>query len=376
MEKLTASKKTFLFLLIIAVSLMAVMACTVTAQASMGFSVTPKFPSNQRDGSGFFDLRLSPGQEQELILTVTNSSDTEIAVEVEAFTVSTSSSGSVDYSTARANDATLKHSISDLITIPEPRTVIPAGSQRDVVLHLTAPDEAFEGVLLGSLRVLREPTEQELEEAGAIINRFAHAMAIMLRMDDTEVQTDFALGDVASQITNARASVAVDVRNPQPKLVKNVVVQASVVEIESGREIFGYSLDDVEFAPNSIFPLTFVDRAGYGISAGSYKVYVTLEHNGQKWELEKDFEIAPAQASAVNAAALNQTQQAPPTVGGNASAPDFLTENLMTLTIIGVGVLLIAVVILPMAARQRRKSNEMMLQMQERLWEIQNRKNK
>ena len=231
---------------------------------------------------------------------------------VEAFTVSTARSGSIDYSSEQTNDQTLSHSISDLITIPEPRILIPAGSSRDVVLNLAAPSESFEGILLGSLHILREPTGQELEEAGAIVNRFAQAMAIMLSMDDSEIPADFALGDIASQITNARASIVVDVRNPQPKLVNEVTVQARIVELGSNTEIFSDTLGSVEFAPNSIFPLTFVDRAGYGISAGSYRAYVTLESAGQTWELAQEFEIAPAQASAVNAAALNQNQQAAP----------------------------------------------------------------
>ena len=358
---ITASKKMFLFLLAVAVSL----ALPVQAKASMGFSVEPHFPSNQISDLGYFDLRLTPGQEQEVTLTVTNPTSTEIAVVVEAFTVSTARSGSIDYSSERTNDETLQHSISDLITIPQPHVIIPADSARDVTLHLTAPNESFDGILLGSLRILREPTEQELEEAGAIVNRFAHAMAIVLSTDDREVQADFALGDIASQITNARASIVVDVRNPQPKLVKEVAAQARIVELESNKEIFSDTLD-VDFAPNSIFPLTFVDRAGYGISAGSYRAYVTLEYAGQTWELEQEFEISPAQASTVNSAALNQGQQAAPgmAAGGGMGAT--------TLIIIGAGAMLIVAAVL-MIVMKRRKSNEMVQQMQERILRMQGR---
>ena len=370
-KRMTALKKMILFLLVVALSLAMTMMLTVQAEASMGFTVEPHFPENQRSNSGFFDLRLTPGQEQDITLTVTNPTDTEIAVVVEAFTVSTARSGGIDYSSARINDETLQHSISDLITIPEPHVVIPAGSAKNVTLHLRAPNESFEGILLGSLRILREPTEQELEEAGAIINRFAQAMAIVLSMDDREVQTDFALGDITSQITNARASIIVDVRNPQPKLVKGVVAKARIVELENNEEIFSYTLDEVDFAPNSIFPLTFMDRAGYGLSAGSYRAYVTLEHNGQVWELDQDFEIAPAQADTVNSAALNQTQQAAPRA---AVIADEMIP--MKLIIIGAGALLTAVLIVVVVLviiKQRRKSNEMLRQMQERIMEIQSR---
>ena len=363
-EAIVSSKRATMFLLAIAVFFTITMMLPVEARASMGFSVEPHFPSNQRGNPGYFDLRLTPGQEQELTLTVTNPTDTEIAVEVEAFTVSTSRGGSIDYSAERTNDHTLRHSISDLVTIPEPRVVIPASSTRDIVLHLAAPAESFEGILLGSLRVVREPTEQELEEAGAIVNRFAQAMAIVLSTQDTAIESDFLLGDITSQITNARASIVVDVRNPQPKLVKGVAAQARIVELGSNVEIFSDTLDEVDFAPNSIFPLTFVDRAGFGISAGNYRAYVTLEHGGQVWELNKEFEIAPAQAFAVNSEALNQTQQTALGTGGDGM-------SMITLVIIGGAVLLLMAVAVIIIARQRKRSNEMLLQMQEKISEMQ-----
>ena len=365
MEKiLTASKKMISLLLIIVAAGAITIMLSADASASMGFSVEPHFPSNQRGNPGYFDLRLTPGQEQDITLTVTNPTDTEIAVMVEAFTVSTARSGSIDYSNARVNDETLAHSISDLLTIPEPRVVIPAGSAKDITLHLSAPSESFGGILLGSLRILREPTEQELEEAGAIVNRFAQAMAIVLSMDDEEIQTDFALGDITSQITNARASVVVDVRNPQPKLVKDVIAQTRIVELASNEEIFSQTLDSVDFAPNSIFPLTFVDRAGHGLRAGSYRAYVTLEHGGQVWELEQDFEITPTQADTVNSAALNQDQQAAP----RAETGDGISPVMVV--IIAVGAVLLAVAV-PVIIRKKRKSDEMVQQMLGRIMEFQ-----
>ena len=368
-KKTTASRKAALFALIVAVSLIAIIALSVQAQASMGFSVEPHFPSNQRSNSGFFDLRLTPGQEQELSLTITNPTDTEISVVVEAFTVSTASNGSVDYSSVRVNDETLAHSISELITIPQPRVVIPAGSATDVTLQLRAPIESFEGILLGSLRISREPTEQELADAGAIVNRFAQAMAIVLSMDDREIAADFALGDISSQITNARASIVVNVRNPQPKLAKDVTAHTRIVELESDREIFTFTMESVDFAPNSVFPLTFLDRAGYGISAGNYRAYVTLEYEGQTWEMDREFQIEPAQAAAVNAAALNQNQQAQARAGSRELI------DMRTLILFGGGALLaiIILVILIVSVRQRKKSNDHLLQMQMRILELQNR---
>jgi len=338
----------------IVIFLIVITVLTVKVEASMGFSITPHFPENQHSSSGFYDLRITPGQEQDIIVTITNPTDIEIAVGVEAFTVSTARSGTVDYSNARINDETLPYSISELITIPEPRVVIPANSQREVTLRLSAPNESFDGILLGSLRFLREPTESELEAAGAIINRYAHAMAIRLSMNDTELAADFALGEVTSQITNARASIIVDVRNPVARMTRGVKAEARIFELDSNQEIFFYTLDEVDFAPNSVFPFTMVDRAGYGISAGMYRAEITLEYQGQTWKFDQEFEIAPTQAATVNSAARNQNQQAVRGAADNGISP-------LIWAIIGVGVLAVATAVVLMI-RQRRKFDKALQQ--------------
>jgi len=343
----------------IAVFLIMALAFTVKAEASMGFSVNPSFPENQRSNSGFYELRITPGQEQDIIVTVVNPTNTQIAVTVEAFTVSTARSGTVDYSNTRVNDETLPHLISDLITIAEPRVIIPAHSEEDVILKLTAPDESFDGILLGSLRFLREPTEDEIESAGAIMNRYAQAIAIRLSMNDRELDADFALGEITSQITNARASIVVDVRNPMARMARGVRAEARIFERDSNREIFYQSLDEVDFAPNSVFPLTMVDRAGYGLNPGIYRAEIMLEYEGQTWQFDQEFEIAPTQAARVNSQARNQNQQQ----AGLRANNDAI--NPLTWAMIGAGALVVVVAIV-LIIRQKRKSEEI-LELQQRI---------
>jgi len=348
-----------------AMTLIMTIAFTVQAHASMGFSVTPSFPENQQSGSGFYDLRITPGQEQDITVTVTNPTDTEIAVVVEAFTVSTARSGTVDYSNARINDETLPYSISDLITIPEPRVVISPNSAREVTLRLSAPSESFDGVLLGSLRFLREPTEAEREAAGAIMNRYAHAMAIRLSMNDRELTPDFALGEITSQITNARASIVVDVRNPVARMARGARAEARIFELDSNREIFHFSLDEVDFAPNCVFPFTMVDRAGYGIAPGMYRAEITLDYQGETWHFDQEFEIAPTQAATVNSAARNQNQQAGSRASNDRTSP-------LIWAMVGGGALIIVAAV-ALIVVQKRKSDAQVLQMQQRILDMKRR---
>jgi len=347
----------------IAIFLVMAIAFTVQAEASMGFSVTPSFPENQLSNSGFYDLRITPGQQQDIIVTVSNPTDTEIVVAVEAFTVSTARGGTIDYSSTRINDETLPYFMSELIAISEPQVAVPPNSQIDVPLRLTAPDESFDGILLGSLRFLREPTEAEAQSSGAIMNRYAHAVAIRLSMNDRELDADFALGEITSQITNARASIVVDVRNPVARMARGVQAEARIFELGSNEEIFYQSIDEVDFAPNSVFPFTMVDRAGYGISAGMYRAEIRLDYQGQTWQFNQEFKIAPTQAATVNTAARNQNQrQVSQLAAEDTQMPPFVW------ILIGAGVLAVAAAVILMI-KQKMKSNEILRQMQQRIIE-------
>ena len=127
----------------------------------------------------------------------------------------------------------------------------------------------------------------------------------------------------------------------------------------------------MQISHRTLYSLTFMDEAGYGIRAGSYRAYVNLEYEGQVWTLEQDFDIAPAQADTVNAAALNKgQQQAAQRMVDDAVS---VSLNLTTLIIIGtvVLVLIIVAVAVPLIIRKRRISNEMLMQMQQRILELQ-----
>ena len=75
-----------------------VLALTASANSG-GFSVSPVMPENQNpQSSGYFDLNVSPDQQQELVINVTNTSDVEITVLMNLFPATTNRNGIVDYS--------------------------------------------------------------------------------------------------------------------------------------------------------------------------------------------------------------------------------------------------------------------------------------
>ena len=286
-----------------------------SADSSVGFSITPILPENQQNDSSFFDLLVYPGQVQDLVVLVHNESSDDIVVLVEAVTASTNRNGDVDYTSKQATmDETLQISLEDIITIPQTHYTIPANSDIPVSVRLNTPDQPFDGIILGSVRVLKEVTEEERAAAGMIVNQFAYVTAVRLAQSSNAsgIQPDFALGDVTAELVNHRASIVAQIRNPQPRLSSGASVTSTIYSKGSDNPIFEYNMQSVSFAPNSIFNLSFVDREGYGIEAGEYTAKISVEFRGETWDFEKDFVITAQEAAVVNENAVNQQAQQNP----------------------------------------------------------------
>ena len=335
--------------------LIAVMALPVTvlcsAASTVGFSITPVLPENQQNDNTFFDLMVYPGQVQDLVVMVHNESTDDIVVLVEAVTASTNRNGDVDYTSKTATmDETLQVSLEDIITIPQTHYTIPAESSLPISVRLNAPLHSFDGIILGSIRVLKEVTEEERAAAGMIVNQFAYVTAVRLTQSGStnKILPDFALGDVTAELVNHRASIVAQIRHPQPRLTNGASITSAIFAKGSDQSIFEYNMPSVSFAPNSIFDLSFVDSAGYGIEAGEYTAKISVEHRGETWNFDKDFIITAQEATVINENAVNQQAQqsprAPVFTGGIPKWAIYTGITVLAMMFVGLIVLTIMVV--------------------------------
>ena len=300
--------------LVLALLLSALALAPSAGAGASGISVVPVMPPNQNpETRGYYDIVAAPGSTQEFALRISNTGSDEANLSISLVTATTTPGGSVNYSAPYRSDESLKFSFAEMGSLNEERMVLAPGEGAEITATVTMPSEPFDGMMLGSIAVLRELTDEEIEAAeGMIVNRFRHVVAVRIRMNDNPVETSFLLGDVWAQLTNGRASIVADVRNPQPILVNNASAQASIYPIGSNAAILEASDESVSFAPNSIFPFTLRDEAGRGIAAGHYLARIRVEHDGKAWDFEREFEVTAEDADAMNDAAVNQ--------GGNQPA--------------------------------------------------------
>jgi hypothetical protein len=270
---------------------------------------------------------------------------------VEAVTASTNRNGDVDYTSKQAMmDETLQTSLEEMITIPQTHYTVPADSSLPISVTLKVPEQPFDGIALGSIRVLKEVTDEERAAGGMIVNQFAYVVAVRLAQsrNASDIEPDFALGEVTAELVNHRASIVAQIRNPMPRLINAANVTATIYPKDSDQSIFSYDMSDVNFAPNSIFNLSFVDRAGYGIEAGEYTAKVAVELQGETWNFERNFIITAQEAAVVNESAVNQqAQQNPRTPGVTGGIPQWVIyAGISVLAIMLVSLLILTVVVI------------------------------
>ena len=346
--------------MIVIIAMTAAMLCTQAL--AMDFTVMPELPDNQRNnGNSYFDLKVSPGQQQVIEITISNRSESEILVLVEVITASTNGSGGINY-TSKGDilDESLKYSFEDIATIPESHYAVPAEGSIQVPISLNIPEDPFDGTILGSIRVLREATEEERAAAGAIVNQYAYVTAVRLVQDEIAADAivpDFALGEVTAQLVNYRAAITANVRNPLPIVIKEASASAKVFPKGEKEAIFEQSMAVVDFAPNSIFPFSLVDEAGYGIAAGDYTALITIEYKGESWLFERDFTIAQQEAAAVNQGALNQTGAQRPMPTNPTSFSMEMPTWLLVGIALGAALLISLIVLIIVLLKSRAKAS-------------------
>ena len=109
-------KKKFLIICIFICSTLFI--STKVDAASMGYSVKANIPENQIDkDKSYFDLKMKPNEEQAITLTVSNSSEEKIELNIVPNNAKTNQNGVIDYSEENLKkDNSQVYSLTDIIS--------------------------------------------------------------------------------------------------------------------------------------------------------------------------------------------------------------------------------------------------------------------
>ncbi len=301
------------------------MMSSITGEAAeFNFAVTPQIPDNQIDKSKtYFDLQLSPDQNQELTVNLRNDTDQEVVVEAQINSATTNSNGVVEYSANEiAPDSSLKFNLKDYVEAANEITLAPH-SETDYKLNIHMPNEAFEGIIAGGItfqeKKAEETTTSSDDSSGlAIKNEYSYVVALLMRQGTENGSPDLKLLKAGAEQVNARTLIYGNLQNPNPVYLNQLTTHMTVTKQGKAEVIYENTQTGMQMAPNSNFNLGLplngerlspgryllkIDAYGQKDEAGAFTYPNT---DGQKenyrynWQLEKEFEIKADEARKLN----------------------------------------------------------------------------
>nr|OTP49878.1 hypothetical protein A5881_001293 [Enterococcus termitis] len=262
---------------------------TIAQAAQSSFSVTPNYPSQQaNDVTGYYDLTVKKGEEIALHFSLRNPSDKDIVITNTISPATTNKNGQIIYGPSKtALPSSAKYNLADFIEGPK-ETTVPANAATDLVLHLHAPDDAFEGILLGGIEFEQA---HEQSDTQTIQNIVAYDIPILLRQTTQEVPLSLTFDKLDTSMLSDKQLLVQTIYNSTPTLAKKGAIVTEIRKQDSNDVVYKETNDEVNFAPNATmaFDISLQDQP---LSAGNYTAKTTVQFGDKKWETTDSFKLA------------------------------------------------------------------------------------
>lgn len=276
---------------------------TVSA-AEMNFSVQTIIPDNQIDKTQtYFDLKMTPKQEQDLEVEMRNDTEKDVTIEVGANNAVTNDNGIVDYNSPnKEKDSTLKISFKDIVTV-EKEVTIPAKSQQKLKVKIIMPDKSYDGVILGGIYFKEKENSETENKDVQVINTYAYTIGVKLTETETEVKPNLVVNAVEASQVNYRNAVKATIQNTEAAILKDLIIDGKVYEKGKSEVLYQSKQEGLRMAPNSSFNYA-ISTNNKEFKPGTYVFKGEATAGEQNWKFEKEFTIASTDAKKLNSEAV------------------------------------------------------------------------
>lgn len=260
------------------------------------FTIKIQQPENQYNPAvSYFDLLVSPGQEQTLKLTVENKSTEDIPILLFADSARTTSTGIVDYSNkeqVNTTDDSLFIDLKDILIFEQQEYLLPKQSVIEILIHLKMPETAFEGVLAGGIRVAEANGTEETEQSNlAITNHVAYEIAVLIR--EKEIVQKKKLNFITTEIVDQQ--LMVELQNPAATFLNDISIQTKILNSKTKEQLFSAEAEQLQMAPNTSFSLSAMELPA--LDSGTYLVKITVDSEKNSWTFEDQLTISKEEAA-------------------------------------------------------------------------------
>lgn len=309
-----------------------------------GFTYQLNFPENQLDSNlNYFNLMMTPGQEQEISLTLSNPGTEAITVELNLNGAKTNSNGVIEWTTDEIdNDASLAFPFEELISGPE-SVDLAGGETKEVAFSIKMPETSFDGIIAGGLQLVKSGQDDDVDtsEGSRVVNRYAYAVSIVLQESDITLTPELQYNRTYAGQSNYRNAIFVNLSNIVATFLNDLTIETQISRQGSSEVLYEAKTTSMRMAPNSFidFPISM---NGDRMEAGIYTSHVLATSGDQRWEWTEEFEITADEAEKYNERDVGLEQ-------------DNAIDWLLIAGIVGGFVVLVLVIFLILRFTKRRK---------------------
>ncbi|MHC5373370.1 DUF916 and DUF3324 domain-containing protein [Enterococcus sp. LJL120] len=258
--------------------------------AKGGFYYQIVRPDFQRDTSvNYFDLRMTPGQQETVHIDFTNTGDSDIAFNVGLYGAKTNQNGVIEYGpTSIENDASLAHPFEEVVTTSN-QFVAVANETTPLELAIQMPAESFDGMISGGIWF--QVAEEDDPDATGVIQKTAYVIGMVLSETDNPVTAEMVLNDVYAKLDNYRGAIYANMSNTTAVYHRNVTAEVTIAAASNPDDIlYDSKITGMMIAPNSFLDYP-ISLGGDRYRAGDYLANVSLTSDQGSWNWTQEFTI-------------------------------------------------------------------------------------
>jgi len=266
----------------------------------LGFVVEPIYSDNQIDTEKpYFYVKTTPGEEQELKVKVTGTSESPVKIKSFVSNAITSEFGSIDYVRDQSKDSSLKDSIEEIATVDNKEFTLAKNEEKTVTILIKNPAEHYEGIKLGTIYFKRVDQNEE-KSKNQIKNEYSFRMGILLSETDKIYNDGQSLNftKVEPKLIRSKKAIVLTLQNPESKMITDFNMKVKIL-VDQGKIVKEQSIENGSIAPNSSFDYAF-DWGIDTLKSGKYTVKISATSKHKSWNLEKNFEITQEIAKEMN----------------------------------------------------------------------------
>ncbi|ALS02726.1 hypothetical protein ATZ33_15480 [Enterococcus silesiacus] len=268
-------------------------------EENLGYSVSAILNGKQIDPEkSYFYIQTTPGEEQELAVTVKSTMEEPVKIKVYVEDAFTGNKGTVEYTTdKKLLDSTLKDPMSSIVTVETPSVTVENFGATEAKFKLTPPSENYAGVKMGTLVFELDNGEEE----GGVGTKFAYRIGIVTSETGEDYDTSQTLNllDAKSTLLRGKKMILATLQNPEPKVLSKLAITAELKNKENETVMKKEQVENYALAPNSSFDFE-MDWGTADIRAGTYVLTLAAKNSYNDWKFEKEFIITGEQAKSMN----------------------------------------------------------------------------